>query len=57
MEIIIENNYYYKKVFRLLNGNEIVGCELDKEDECSKAFNIIRSELPQNIICNDNLAL
>lgn len=57
MEVNIENNYYYKKVFRLLNGNEIVGCELDKEDECSKAFNIIRSELPQNIICNDNLVL
>ena len=44
----------FKIIFRLLNGNEIEGYTFNKKDECKKAFNIIKSGLPQNIIINDD---
>ena len=44
----------FKIIFRLLNGNEIEGYTFNNKDECKKAFNIIKSGLPQNIIINDD---
>ena len=45
--------------FIFLNGNKIEGCSFQKRDECYKAFNIIKSGLPQNInfIFNDKFDL
>ena len=45
--------FIFKILFRLLNGNEIEVCELENLNECKKAFNIIKSALPQNITFND----
>ena len=49
-----DDSTYYNIFFKLLNGNEVEVSSSEK-NEIKKAFNIIRSGLPQNIIFNDDL--
>ena len=48
----------FEIIFKLNDGREVKGCSgvIDKNGEGRKAFNIVRSALPQNIAFGGNLA-